>query len=312
MFLRYFKFIFDSLEEIEKKLKETPKEPQKEKFVLDVLKLRNIMDQCLKHWLFFEERVNKMQQKYNFTLPDVLPDEFLEDIELEQKNKDFKEQKARNSSTFIKLESEEGINSFRKGLGFWDLAMLEEAIGEFEKVIKLEPNFIFGHFCLGLAYSQKGFHNEALSKLRLVKALSRDSNLNAFVHNAIGNIYADKKEYYQALGEFIKAVEEDPYFSIAYFNMGAIYFNLRRYKDAIEAFEKVKKASSIDWEVCYYLGKAYAILGEFTKGLQNYKDALSLNPAEPKILFDMGVLYELLGDKENATHCYNRIINNKN
>jgi tetratricopeptide (TPR) repeat protein len=312
MFLRYFELIFNSLEEIEKRFQEKPEETQKEKLVHDVLKLRNTMDQCLKYWLSFEKRINALQQEYGFILPDVLPDGFLEEIkkndEIESKNVDSDEQNKQNNYTFVKLESEEGINSFRKGLGFWDLAMLEEAIKEFEKVVQLEPNFIFGHFCLGLAYSQKGLYNKAFRKLRLVKALSRDSSLNAFVHNAIGNIYAEEKEYYQALGEFMKAVEEDPYFSIAYYNMGAVYFNLRRYEEAISAFEKVKE-TSMDWEVCYYLGKAYAITGELTKSLQNYKDALSLNSTEPKILFDMGVLYDLLGDKKNATYCYSRIIN---
>jgi tetratricopeptide (TPR) repeat protein len=311
MFLRYFELIFNSLERIEKKFKEGLEDSQKEKLAHDVLKLRNTMDQCLKYWLSFEERINAMQQEYNFCLPDTLPDGFLQDIEFKQ-NGDPEEQIRQDNYTFVKLESEEGINSFRKGLGFWDLAMLEEAIKEFEKVVKLEPNFIFGHFCLGLAYSQKGLYNKAFHKLRLVRALSRDASLNAFVHNAIGNIYADQKEYHQALAEFVRAVEEDPYLSIAYYNIGAVYFNLRRYKEAIEAFEKVKEVSPVDWEVCYYLGKAYAIIGELTESLQNYKNALSLNPTEPKILFDLGVLYDLLGDKKNASSCYNRILNSTN
>lgn len=320
MFSQSFASILNSIREIEEGLKNKPAQPEKEVLLHRLLELRNIMDQCVKYWLHFEEKVNKLQQEYNFSLPDVLPDGFLQDIELrdlEVESKDdseyiFYQDTTAEKRSLLKLESEQGMDSFRKGLGFWDLAMLEEAISEFEKVIKLEPNFIFGHFCLGLAYSQLGLHEQALSKLRLVKALTQDPHLNTFVHNAIGNIYAAEKKYADALNEFILSVEEDPHFHIGYFNMGAIYFNLGRYQDSIEAFEKAKAAMPYDWEVCYNLGRAYTLEGEYIKALQNFKKALSINPAEAKILFEMGVLYEYLGDRKNASHCFSRIIKKVN
>ena len=313
MFFRGFEKILESIKIIEEDLKNDPDD--KESIINNLLNLRNIMDQCVKYWLYFEEKVNELQKKYNFILPDVFPDHLLEDINLESEDTDFLPEISSdcNKSTvpgkqfFLKLESEQGIDSFRKGLGFWDLAMLEEAINEFEKVIKIEPNFIFGHFCLGLAYSQKGLYNQALSKLRLVKALNRDPHLNAFVYNAIGNIYANERQYEEALYEFSLSVEEDPSFYIGYFNMGAIYFNLRKYKKSAEIFEKVKAALPYDWEVCYCLGRAYMLTGKFAEALQNFKKALTLNPMEPKVLFEMGVLYDLLGDKKSASYCFDNI-----
>ncbi len=316
MFYQNFDLIVTSMQEIEEGLRNCHNVHEKERLINSLLKLRNIMDQCVKYWLYFEEKVNELQNKYNFSLPDDLPDSFLQDLEFQKTQKpetiiakDLVDEKY----SFMKLESEQGIESFRKGLGFWDLAMLEEAINEFEKVVKIEPNFIFGHFCLGLSYSQKeGLQNKALSKLRLVKALSRDSHLNAFVHNAMGNIYVEQKKYEEALTEFVLSVDEDPSFYNGYFNVGAIYFNLKKYEEAIEAFEKVKAAVPYDWEVCYCLGRAYTLLGEFDKGMQNFKEALSINSKEPKIIFELGVLYDLLGDKKNASDCFNRIIKQVN
>lgn len=315
MFSQEFEIIFSSIEEIEENLKNDPDKHEKDKLINNLLKLRNVMDQCIKYWLFFEEKVNELQQKYSFSLPDDLPESFLQEVELnKEKNREplTSQDNVLEKHSFLKLESEQGIDSFRKGLGFWDLAMLEEAIKEFEKVVTMEPNFLFGHFCLGLSYSQKGAYNKALNKLRLVKALSRDPHLNAFVYNAMGNIYAVERKYEEALSEFILSVEEDPYFFIGFFNIGAIYFNLRRYKESIEAFEKVKTALPHDWEVCYCLGRAYTMEGEFPKGMQNLKKALTLNPNESKILFEMGVLYELLGDKKNASQCFNSIMKQVN
>lgn len=98
--------------------------------------------------------------------------------------------------------------------------MLEEAIREFEKLIELEPNYIFGHFCLGLAYSQKGFYEKALIKLKIGKSLSQDSRLKALVHNAMGNIYVNEKKYEDALNEFSIAMDEDPFFYIRLLKYG--------------------------------------------------------------------------------------------
>ncbi len=315
MFSQSFASIFNSIQEIEEELKNKPDQSEKDILLQRLLELRNIMDQCVKHWLQFEEKMNKLQLEYNFCLPDILPAGFLQDTELrnmDTEKEDYVENISYQKITtekhpLLKLESELGMDSFRKGLGFWDLAMLEEAIGEFEKVIKLEPNFIFGHFCLGMAYSELGLHEQALSKLRLVKALTQDPYLNTLVHNAIGNIYATEKKYAEALNEFILAIEEDPHFIIGYVNLGAIYFNLGRYEDSIIAFEKAKSALPYDWEIYYNLGRAYNFEGEHIKALQNFKKALSINPTETKILFEMGVLYEYFGDRKNASHCFSCI-----
>jgi tetratricopeptide (TPR) repeat protein len=321
VFFHQFDIVFDSLKEIEDDFKHNPGEEEIEELTGKLLNLRNIMDECVKCWLNFEERVNELQKKYNFTLPDLLPDDFLHGLNLNREQqlgeKQSRENRIGSSGTikskkptlFFQLESEQGISSFRKGMGFWDLAMLEEAIREFEKLVALEPNYIFGHFCLGLAYSQKGFNEKALAKLRLVKALSQDKQLKALVHNAMGNIYVSEQKYDEALNEFSSAVEENSLFFTGYFNMGAVLYNMHRYKEACAAFEKAKEISPQDWEICYYLGKTYALLGEFKKGLQNFKLAFSLNPAETKILFELGVVYDLLGDKRNASFYYNRVLN---
>jgi len=315
VFFHQFDIIFDSLKEIEERFKKYPAEQERNELANRLLKLRNIMDECVKYWLNFEERVNDMQNKYEFSLPDLLPDDFLQKLCQDRENSNERvespDKNGDNATLFFQIESEQGISSFRKGIGFWDLAMLEEAIREFEKLVELEPNYIFGHFCLGLAYSQKGFYEKALIKLRLVKALSRDNRLKALVHNAMGNIYVNEKKYEEALNQFNIAIEEDSFFYIGYFNMGAVYYNLQRYKEAGEAFEKAKELSPKDWEIYYHLGRTYALLGNFKKGLQNFKKAFSLNPAEIKILFEVGVIYDLLGDKQNASIYYNRVLNSQ-
>lgn len=313
MFYHNFDLIFHYLNEIEEKLKGNLGIMQKEKLATSLLYLRNIMDECVKYWLHFEEKINQLQKKYDFFLPDQLPDGFFEEISFAHPfGSDLIQENHLSEVSPLMLESNQVMSSFRKGLSFWDLAMLEEAINEFENIVKAEPNFLFGHLCLGFAYSQKGWHDKALSKLRLIKSLCREAILTSYLHNEIGNIYVKEKKYQEALEEFNKALEEDPDNVTAQFNRGAALYNLGFYQEAVEAFKKVQEILPSDWEVYYCLGKAFIMMKNYAQGLECFKKAFSLNPLEKKILFEMGVLYEILGDNMNAEVCFNRIVKKNN
>ncbi len=316
-----FETLFGVLGKIEEALKKEPEPQQREVLINSILDLRNTMDQCVKYWLQFENKLNEMQAQYDFQLPDLLPDGFLElekeFLDEENLNK-LTGEKIEEKSTPLKMESifsllceneDESLISFRKGLGFWDLSMLQEAIGEFEKVVKQEPNFIFGHFCLGFAYLDKGEHDQALQKLRLVKSLSHDPQIISLVHNAIGSIYAREKKFHQALDEYSKSLEEDPGNYMAQFNLGVSYLYLKQFQKAIEIFSRMQDTYSEDWEILYLLGRSYSLSGEYLKGLDSLKKAFNINPSETKILFEMGILYELIGDPVNANNCFGKIIN---
>ncbi len=76
-----------------------------------------------------------------------------------------------NEDIFFTIEDMECISSFRKGLGYFDLSMMEEAAREFRKVVEKEPNFLVGHFYLGMAYSEMSLYDKALNEFRLILAL---------------------------------------------------------------------------------------------------------------------------------------------
>lgn len=314
-----FETLFGVLGKIEEALKKEPEPQQREVLINSILDLRNIMDQCVKCWLQFENKLNEMQEQYDFQLPDILPDGFLElekeFLENENLNK-LPGERNEETSTPLKMESifsllykneDESLISFRKGLGFWDLSMLQEAIGEFEKVVTQEPNFIFGHFCLGFAYLDKGEHDQALQKLRLVKSLSHDPQLISLVHNAIGSIYAREKNFHQAIEEYSKSLESDPCNHLAQFNLGVSYLYSKQFQKAIEVFSRMQEIFAEDWEILYFLGQSYSLSGDYLKGLDAFNKALAINPSETKILFEMGVIYELIGDSSSASDCFYRL-----
>ncbi|MGI6097889.1 MAG: tetratricopeptide repeat protein [Dethiobacteria bacterium] len=314
-----FSPIFEALEAVESELRKGADQQKRESLTEVLLRLRNAMDECIQEWLKFEERLNLLQHQYGISLPDSFPEGFLGDLEnldtLLDPDKEGEPEarypratndgehevdNAEATADFFHLRSHYSIGSFRRGLGFWDLAMLEEAIREFRKVTELEPNFLFAHLCLGLAYSQKGDYDQAMKELRLVLALSQSEMIKALVYNTLGNIYAEQKKYNQALEEYHLALENDENLAEVYFNIGAVYFNQKDYCQALEPFEKALSLNPQDWEVYFYLGKAYEYLGEEERALKHMLKAYSLNPQEAKVCFELGIINQMMGKRHKA------------
>lgn len=308
-----FTAIFEALSEIEAELAGDASEAKRKQITEALLSLRKTMDKCVQYWLQFEERVNELQERYALSLPDTLPPGFLEDIDLEGETAVKKplplKQAAKESpdkddagtaDVFAKPASEITVNSFRRALGFWELAMLREAVAEFKKVVEEEPNLTVGHFCLGLSSAQLGKVEEAFRELKLVLALDKNEFLRALALNTLGIILAGKEDYLQAQHYFRRAAEADPNLCEAWFNLGAAAYNLQDYAAAAEAFQKARELSSGDWEIDLYLGRALGYQGRYREALQVLERACRANPREPLITFELGLLCRLLGKKGRA------------
>ncbi|EEG77024.1 tetratricopeptide repeat protein [Dethiobacter alkaliphilus] len=312
-----FTKIIADLERVEKELKTVGNNKEKRQMCYDrLLELRKRMDRYVEYWLLFEEKINDLQERYDFFLPDELPESFLhafdnimpskEDYEEKLTSEEIGREKRGVKPLLLQADNEACIRSFRRGLGFLELAMMDEAIKEFRAVISQEPDLMLPHLCLGVAYAERGMGDEAMRELRLVQALTDDPQTGAIIHNAMGNIYADREEYQLALEEFKKVVELDPEFSVAYFNLGAVYYNLKQYQNSVAAFEAVKDKFPRDWELYFYLGKAFKKLGNEEQALVNLLKSSHLAHQEPFVAFELGLLYDKLGETRKALECYYR------
>ncbi|HOB86805.1 MAG TPA: tetratricopeptide repeat protein [Bacillota bacterium] len=306
-----FTAIFEALDDIEKELSGEKSEAEKEELINTLLSLRKTMDKCVQYWLRFEERVNEIQERYGLSLPDTLPEGFMgtpeywEEMVTGEKPQEKGEEPQKEESRPEEIKSEVAISSFRRGLGFWELAMLKEAVGEFKKVVEEEPDLILGHFCLGLSSAQLGQVEEAFRELKLVLALDKNRFVQALALNTLGILMVKKEQPEQALQYFIKANEADPNLREAWFNRASTLYNLKRYQECVEAFKKAEELFPGDWEVELYLGRALGYLGRYKEAAQALERAYRHNPREPIITFELGFVYRLLGETERANEYFN-------
>ncbi len=309
-----FTAIFEALSSIEQDLSGEITDSQKREVIETLISLRNTMDKCVEYWIKFEERVNQIQERYSISLPDTFPPSFL-DFDPEDKALPGRQPENRSGeheareidpsceeNEFESLTGEGAITSFRKAMGFWGLSMVAEASREFKSVTCEQPNFILGHFCLGISCAQLGQTEEAFKELKLVLALEKNHFIKGMALNTLGVILASNEHYKQALPYFVKASEEEPGLVEPWFNRGAIHYNLQQYQKAVEYFNRVLALSAGDWEAELHRGKAYGYLGKYAEALPALERAYSINPREPLITFELAYLYRILGKKNHARH----------
>jgi tetratricopeptide (TPR) repeat protein len=187
---------------------------------------------------------------------------------------------------------------FTTGKYYFSLGEYDKAIIEFEKSIELDENHTESYYYLGQCYLQKGiieYNNKnifkAYSLYRKANKISEQvipkyekiiednpEDLNPYLR--LGYIYEVRSivpfinDYDKALKYYLKALDLTASPSsvvntgiIIYLNtrIGYIYFEKKKYSQAIEYLEMAEKGSHQNVEVAYYLGLSYDKIGEIEK-----------------------------------------------
>ena len=163
-------------------------------------------------------------------------------------------------------EVKEAQEYFQKGINYFREKKYEEAIAEFEKALKIDPNLAEGYYGLGYAYCYKNQSEAALSC-------------------------------------FQKAIELSPNYADAYNAMGYAYSILGKYDDSINYYLKTLKIKEDNLDALNGLGYAYASTGKYEDAISYFKKAIKINPEYAPAYSGLGILYysltQLLDAKEN-------------
>jgi len=202
---------------------------------------------------------------------------------------------------------------FRIGISYFTRGEYDKAIIEFEKSIELNENHTESYYYLGQCYLQKGiieYNNKNIFKayslyrkankfaeqvIPRYKKIIEDNpeDLNSYLK--LGYIYETRSivpfvnEYNEALEYYLKALDLATSSSspssgntgiIIYLNtrIGYIYYEKKKYSQAIEYLEKAEEMSPHNAEVAYYLGLSYDKIGEREKACKFLSRVIELAP----------------------------------
>ena len=191
------------------------------------------------------------------------------------------------------------------GACMYSLGKIDEAIQNYQQVIKLEPNHADAHNNLGAAYKELGENEKAIKFYE--KAIEIQPN-HADAHNNLGAAYKELGENEKAIKFYEKAIEIQPNHADALNNLGSIFKELKEYKKSIYNLEKAIKINPKFYMAYSNLGNTYKYLGDYEKAIDFHKKALEINSKYADGHFNLGTAYDQLGEFEKAQEFYKKAI----
>ncbi len=185
----------------------------------------------------------------------------------------------------------QGYNTFevfyKRGLAYGEFGMNKEALTDFDKVIKLYPQFSYGYFYRGSSYWHLGEYNKAI--VDYTAAIHLDNkDLHSYFNR--GLCYQSETNYDKALADFSKVIQLDPNFDEAYNQVAMTTYYKGNWSEAEKSFnEYIIKFSG--------LSHAYFNRGMFYKERKDYKKAvldldycIQLNPNDGEAYFQKALV----------------------
>lgn len=116
--------------------------------------------------------------------------------------------------------------------------------------------------------------------------------------------YASLKRYREAIEEFNRASKVEPSNPDIYLNLGLAYYKIDRYKDSIDAFKKALIYGASSKTVYSKLGSLYMVLGGYSEAVNAFKEALNIDNSDPMIHFNLAIAAFMKGDRDQAWQEY--------
>jgi len=184
-----------------------------------------------------------------------------------------------------------------KGVSFYSLGRLEEAVACFRKSLRINPDFAGAHTNLSSVLAAKGDLDGAIAELRTALRLQPD---HADAHNNLGIALGDKGDLDGAIAELRTALRLQPDRADAHINLG----NALRAKGDLEgAIAEWRTAVRLqpDYAAAHYnLGNALRAKGDLDGAIAEYRTALLPRPDLAQAHYNLGNALQAKGDLEGA------------
>ena len=115
-----------------------------------------------------------------------------------------------------------------------------------------------------------------------------------------GYAKAELKKYREAIQDYNKVIELNPNFVNAYYNRGIAKFNLQDYREAIQDYNKVIELNPNYADAYYSRGNAKGKLQDYRGAIQDFNKAIQLNPKLAEAYNNRGLAKIISGQKDSG------------
>lgn len=152
-----------------------------------------------------------------------------------------------------------------------------------------------------------GNANEESKKLH--QHITDEDPYNTLAWFNLGAAYQGLKQYEEAIDAYEYCIAIDEKFESAYRNMADAYMRLRQYDKAIESLKKNLELGKPEDVIFEALGNCFEKQKDFDRARHYYREAIQLNPADDVIFYRIGETYTREHQWEKAMKAYSSALN---
>jgi len=185
----------------------------------------------------------------------------------------------------------QGYNTFevfyKRGLAYAEFGMHKEALSDFDKVVKLYPQFNYGYFYRGSTHWHLEQYKEAIVDFSTAIQLD-NKDLHSYFNR--GLCYQSEKNYDKALADFSKVIQLDPNFDEAYNQVAMTTYYKGNWVEAEKSFnEYIVKFSGYS-HAYYNRAMFYNERKDYKKALLDFDYCIQLNPKDGDAHFQKALI----------------------
>lgn len=233
----------------------------------------------------------------------------------------------RSDIYLAQFKLEDAIQLLKENLPNFEGNEKVELMLELSDVYDESKNFEAVYFTLEEVLKTAPDNEEALHKISfwadiaglqknsvaLHKKLTELQPFNALAWFNLGTALQGLKKYKEAIDAYEFCVAIDEKMETAYRNMADAYLKLNWYEKAIESLEKNLELGKPEDVIYEAMGHCFERIKNYTKARYFYQEALRLNPADDIIFFRIGETYKKEGEWQKAAKSYSTALSlNKN
>lgn len=158
---------------------------------------------------------------------------------------------------------------------------------------------------LGVIYAQRKQYSEALKYITdSLKAFPK----NALALSNLGNIFLQIKEFDKALEAYDKSIKIDPKYEEAWSNKGNALYQLKRYDEASSNYDKAISLSPNYAEAWSNKGNVLHQLKRYDEAIAHHNKAISLSPNYAEAWSNKGLALYETGRIMDARMCFEKAL----
>jgi tetratricopeptide (TPR) repeat protein len=241
----------------------------------------------------------------------------------------------------VTTSSDKAYKAYQKGVDYSHKLYFQEALHEYERAVKLDPQFAMAHMKAGVIYRDferidefEESRNKAMALLDKVKDIERLQILLAFsrldeneqdiekysselldrypdhfdaVEYLAGKYFHDKK-FKESEEVTLKLINIDPDYALGYNMLGYIYYYLREPEKSLEYLKKYLELAEGQANPHDSMGEILMSLGYYDKAMEEFLVADSIKPDLDFVIAHIGDCYAAKGMLRDAVGAYMKAV----